>query len=251
MQHNGWSAEQYKKHSSPQEDSGKYVIATYPFKGDEVVLDIGCGEGRTTAAIAAKVPRGRVVGIDPSASMIEEARKSFSAIKNLSFMQASAEDFKIDVQCDLVVSFHALHYVKDHLKVVKNIYRVLKPGGTFIALMGSGTLKEMVDVFSREPWKSLIGGNMQWHASNEVEYAAFLKEAGFTAESVVQTVTAPLTYAKKEDLLNWLLTWLPFATGLNTEQSIRLGKELVESLAKGKENDIVMHFPILYVKAQK
>lgn len=246
----GWSAEKYKKFSSAQEESGKYFIEMYPFRGDEAVLDIGCGDGRTTETIAARVPRGTVLGIDPSADMIALAQKSFAAIKNLSFKQASAEELNAMAHFDLIVSFHALHYATDHLRVLHNVHTALKPHGVFTALMGGGNQQDMAAVFSREPWKNLIGNKMKWNAKNESEYRALLEEAGFS-DFEVETVAAPITYPTKEALFNWLMTFIPFLTGLDQEHSRTISKEIVEHSADEKNTDIIMVWPILYVRATK
>src|SRR5262245_62790809 len=69
-----WNADRYHQISSPQQAWGLKILGRLPLDGSETVLDIGCGTGRVTAEIAMRVPSGRVVGIDRSASMIQTAR---------------------------------------------------------------------------------------------------------------------------------------------------------------------------------
>ena len=251
MSHNDWDAQQYKKHSEPQKEGGKSIIQTYPFRGDEKVLDIGCGDGRTTMEIAARAPKGKVIGIDPSPAMILEAQKSFSHIQNLSFVQASAEDFFFDLQFDLIVSFFALHYVVDHLSVLKKIYSALKQGGTFIAIMAGGDQPEVAEVFAREKWKKLISDqDMVWGAMTEVEYRPLLEEVGFTSIETVTQQSSRL-YDTKEELLNWALAWVPYVTGLDKEQSLQFSKEIVQNIARDQKGPIKSTSPLLYVKTRK
>ncbi len=61
------------------------VLAGYSFNGNEAVLDVGCGDGRVSHQLSLRVPEGRVVGIDSSASMIEFARANHASQRNLSF----------------------------------------------------------------------------------------------------------------------------------------------------------------------
>ena len=68
-----WNAERYHQVSSPQQAWGRRVLERLPLEGHEHVLDIGCGTGRITGEIAARVPAGRVVGVDRSAAMLETA----------------------------------------------------------------------------------------------------------------------------------------------------------------------------------
>ena len=61
------------------------------FNGDELVLDVGCGDGKITVELANLVPRGRVLGTDFSADMISHAKLTHN-VSNLEFQQLDAED---------------------------------------------------------------------------------------------------------------------------------------------------------------
>ena len=68
-----WDAADYAQHSSEQFKWACELTEKLDLHGHETVLDIGCGDGKVTAAIAARLPNGRVVGIDSSPEMIELA----------------------------------------------------------------------------------------------------------------------------------------------------------------------------------
>src|SRR5215471_2119301 len=70
-----WDAATYDRIADPQTRWGRAVIDRLPLAGDERVLDAGCGTGRVTELLLARLPRGAVVALDGSPSMIEEARK--------------------------------------------------------------------------------------------------------------------------------------------------------------------------------
>jgi SAM-dependent methyltransferase len=72
-----WNPEVYEKSSSTQKKWAEEVISKIQIKGNERVLDIGCGDGKITAYIASLVPEGSVVGIDNSAEMISFAQSKF------------------------------------------------------------------------------------------------------------------------------------------------------------------------------
>src|SRR3989338_7098077 len=91
-----WDAQYYKQHSDCQFTRGVSLLEKLDLKGAEHVLDVGCGDGRITAEIAKRVPNGSVLGIDASAGMIEEAKKNFGSVKNLSFQQANILTFKTE-----------------------------------------------------------------------------------------------------------------------------------------------------------
>src|SRR6266702_3251869 len=70
-----WNSAVYHRLSGPQLSWGKKVLSRLRLRGDETVLDAGCGTGRLTAELAEALPRGRVVGIDLSQNMLAGARE--------------------------------------------------------------------------------------------------------------------------------------------------------------------------------
>ncbi len=99
----------------------------------ESVLDIGCGCG-VDSMVAAKMtgPTGRVVGIDISSDMVERARQNLglTSLKNVSFQESSGEDLPFpDRDFDVVVSSGVFNLIPDKLKALREVFRVMKPGG--------------------------------------------------------------------------------------------------------------------------
>jgi trans-aconitate 2-methyltransferase len=70
-----WDAATYDRVSSPQVEWAGPVLDRLELRGDETVLDAGCGTGRVTAVLAQRLPRGRVIAVDGSPAMVAEARK--------------------------------------------------------------------------------------------------------------------------------------------------------------------------------
>ncbi len=71
----GWDGAAYDRLSTPMQAMGLEVLDRLPLNGDETVIDAGCGSGRVTEALVERLPRGRVIGVDGSPSMIEAARE--------------------------------------------------------------------------------------------------------------------------------------------------------------------------------
>src|ERR1700738_4420085 len=69
-----WNAETYHRVSAPQLRWGLEVMSELKLRGDETVVDAGCGTGRLTAELLARLPRGRVIAVDASRQMLDEAR---------------------------------------------------------------------------------------------------------------------------------------------------------------------------------
>jgi trans-aconitate methyltransferase len=119
--------EKYLQASHHQKDWGNRLIDELDLRGDEVILDLGCGEGLLTAKLASLVPRGGAVGMDSSVSMIAAAKRSERP--NLTFLCRDIDDLDFHEGFDIVFSNAALHWVKDHDALLHNVHRALKPGG--------------------------------------------------------------------------------------------------------------------------
>lgn len=130
----------YVHDSELQRRSTWQLLSKVPFRGDETVLDIGCGDGRNTAWIACLVRNGTVFGIDPCIPMINWAKKQYHPLEfpNLVFALGDFESIQnLNIQkesCDVITSFFSLHIVKDKLRALEQIYFYLKPKGKFICV---------------------------------------------------------------------------------------------------------------------
>jgi trans-aconitate 2-methyltransferase len=126
-----WDAAEYARRSSLQEAMGQEVLALLDLKGSERILDVGCGDGKITAEIAARVPRGSVVGVDPSQDMISFAQSRYGQATpdNLRFQVADARSLPFQSEFDLVVSFNALHWIPDQNAALSAIRSALISGG--------------------------------------------------------------------------------------------------------------------------
>ena len=71
-----WDAGTYDRVSKPQQDWAGAVVDRLGLRGDETVLDAGCGSGRVTQLLLDRLPEGRVIAVDGSAAMVAEARTS-------------------------------------------------------------------------------------------------------------------------------------------------------------------------------
>jgi ubiquinone/menaquinone biosynthesis C-methylase UbiE len=105
--------------------------------GQEILLDIGTGPGEFPGRLRARGHTGRLVGVDLSAGMVEQARAHQSGVE---FMQASADALPFaDATLDVVTARHMLYHVPDVTAALKEFRRVLKPGGRFLAVTNSST----------------------------------------------------------------------------------------------------------------
>ncbi len=141
-----WNAADYSRHSSLQEAMAQEVVALLDLKDAKRILDVGCGDGKITAEIAARSPRGSVVGVDPSRDMICFARSHFGPATrpNLRFEVADARSLPFKQEFDLVVSFNALHWIPEQDAALASIHSALIAGGKAqLRLVVAGTRKSL------------------------------------------------------------------------------------------------------------
>jgi trans-aconitate 2-methyltransferase len=172
-----WNAGQYNRHSSLQAAMAEELLSRLTLKGDERVLDIGCGDGKITAEIAARVPRGFVLGVDPSQNMIAFANEHFATAtrSNLRFDVADVRNFAFPEKFDRVVSFNALHWVPEQDAALRSIRAALDDSGqALLRLVPEGNRISLEDVIEE------VRHSARW-ASNftgfEKPYSHLLPEA--------------------------------------------------------------------------
>lgn len=180
-----WEGASYDALSTPQQQMGGDVLERLGprLRGDETVLDAGCGSGRVTAALLPLVPRGRVIGVDGSPSMIAEARQLLPAAVDLEVQDLA--ELVLDTQVDAIVSTATFHWLPDHARLFEHLARVLKPGGPLEAQCGgAGNIASVDAAIERlrehAPWDvALTGWAGPWNFATPEETAVRLEAAGF------------------------------------------------------------------------
>ena len=125
-----WDTHAYEKNGAFVHGLAGGVLEWLAPQAGERILDLGCGDGQLTQRIAAS--GAHVIGADASAEMVSAARA-----RGIDAVEAPAELLPYaDAQFDAVFSNAALHWVRDQDAMMKQVRRVLKPGGRFVAEMG-------------------------------------------------------------------------------------------------------------------
>jgi trans-aconitate 2-methyltransferase len=143
-----WNASEYDRLSALQATMAEEVLSLLKLQGSERILDIGCGNGKTTAEIAARVPQGSVTGVDASSDMVAFAKEHWMpAHPNLQFAVADARHLPFDHAFDLIVSFNALHWIPDQALPLQAIHAALQPKGTAqLRMVPKGRRKSIEDM---------------------------------------------------------------------------------------------------------
>jgi trans-aconitate 2-methyltransferase len=206
-----WDADRYHRVAQPHAAWGASVIDRLELSGDEVVLDAGCGSGRVTAQLLERLPRGRLIGVDNSASMLAQARQTLAPyadrveLVEADLLELGANaDFR-DRDVDLVFSTAVFHWIADHPRLFAALRGVVRPGGRLVAQCGGGDnlgrFMATTDVVAaRQPFAEHLAGKALWrfYAWPE-ETEGRLVAAGFaTAEAWLEP--SPQRFASAEGL---------------------------------------------------
>jgi trans-aconitate 2-methyltransferase len=179
-----WDATTYERLSAPMTAMGTDVLDRLVLRGDETVLDAGCGTGNVTRVLLERLPRGRVIAVDASPSMVEQARELLPP--EVDVRQADLLELELGEPVDAILSTATFHWIGDHDRLFARLHRALEPGGRLVAQCGGhGNVTEIKQVgfdLAREApyaehfqdWRS------DWTFATPEETERRLHAAGFT-----------------------------------------------------------------------
>lgn len=205
MSRSAWSARGPSYASSPPHLHGpslpKLLALARPLPSD-VCLDLGTGAGHTAAHLAERA--AQVVALDPAEGMLAAARERYGGLANVRFHLASADATGLEgASFDLVTARHTLHHHADVRATLREVARLLKPGGRFV-LVDEVTPDAAVDAWYdelerlRDPthvrahtlteWRALVAdAGLEWIVGDtetryELEVAPWVERTALTPE---------------------------------------------------------------------
>ncbi|WP_048305497.1 methyltransferase domain-containing protein [Halomonas sp. PR-M31] len=151
------AAPRYAQLATAQEAMGEGLWQHLPIKA-RTILDLGCGPGDWSAHLAARYPDACVLGLDLAPGMLREARRRHGQAAQWLCGDAGALPLAAN-EADLVFSNLAIQWCPDLDGVMRELHRVLRPGGrVLINTLGPGTLFEVAQAWSRfTPGSGLLG----------------------------------------------------------------------------------------------
>jgi trans-aconitate 2-methyltransferase len=188
-----WDARTYHQISRlVQYRWGLQVLEWRKWRGDEIVMDAGCGSGLLTKQLAKKVPRGKVYAVDIDSNMIKQAKNNLQFFDNVEVIQSSFTDVKFPRKLDVIFSNAALHWIQDHRKAFQNFWEMLKPmkdssnngGQLLIQCGGYGNLQEIIGMLERithlDHFKEHFKNWKQpWHFAKAKDTNKLVQEIGY------------------------------------------------------------------------
>ncbi|MGH7990476.1 MAG: class I SAM-dependent methyltransferase, partial [Limisphaerales bacterium] len=215
------NAADYAANSVVQQTWARELIAKLHLRGDESILDVGCGDGKVTAEIARHLPNGSATGIDASAEMIAFAQKTFPPEKfpNLKFQVCDARKIsskKSGGKFDFIFSNAALHWVDDHEKILRGAASVLKSGGRLVVSCGGKGNAHDVFVALRPEMRLARRRNFfrkmptPYFFYSPDDYKKWLPKFGFKIH-LLKLAPKDATYLGADGFAAWLRTaWIPY-----------------------------------------
>lgn len=162
-----WDAETYDKIGTPMRRWAQAVIEDIGLKGDEIVLDAGCGSGSVTLDLLEHVPNGKIYALDSSPDMINKLRATLEelGVTNVIPMQADLTRFTLNEQVDVVFSNAVFHWIPDDNALFGALARATKSGGRLRAQCGGADNNKKLmtttrDVEKREPYSQYLAARV-------------------------------------------------------------------------------------------
>ncbi len=178
-----WDASSYHRVSVPHEEWARSILDRLPLTGTETMLDAGCGSGRVTAMLVERLPEGRVVAVDGSASMVEKVAEVLRPRDEALVCDLTALELAEPV--DAVFSSAVFHWIHDHELLFERMRAALKSGGRFAAQCGgAGNIDRLrriaVELQANEPFAPHFEGfEKPWNYAGAEETEKRLRAAGF------------------------------------------------------------------------
>jgi trans-aconitate 2-methyltransferase len=186
-----WDATTYDHISDVIESWGHKTIERRKWKGNEIVLDAGCGSGRLTKILSIKVPHGKVFAVDFDLPMIRLAKENLAKISNIQFIKMDISEIELAEKVDVIFSNAVLHWILNHKKVFEHFWKILKPDGQLLVQCGGyGNLTKTLSILnkvrkSKEFYNYFCNNkgediwNEPWYFAKKEDTEKILQEIGF------------------------------------------------------------------------
>jgi len=164
------------------ESLGLAVLERLQLRGDETVVDAGCGSGRITQALIERLPDGHVIALDASQSMVEAARRR---LPDADIRQVDLLELELEQPVDAILSTATFHWIADHERLFARLRAALKPGGRLVAQCGGEGNIDVLrghanEVRAREPYAAhFVDWQPPWNYAGPDETQHRLLDAGF------------------------------------------------------------------------
>jgi len=264
-----WNPELYNRFRRYREEPFLAILERLKLRGDESIIDLGCGSGENTVELARRLPRGRAVGLDSSAAMIDAAKKVLEGVEEevrarMKFMLGDIATFNTAAEhsseYSVVFSNAALQWVPGHREVFQHIYDALTPGGRVVVQMPKNDQETaqvtILALVGTPPWSEFLANvTVPSRAVPGPErYNRLLPELGFMDVDCYEHVFEhPMDSPR--DVVDWsrATTLRPFLNALPADRHDAFIDAVAHrlTLAYGTEGPLIFPFRRLFIWATR
>ena len=208
-----WNAAVYDRIGTPMRGWAQQVIDDLELRGDETVLDAGCGSGSVTLDLLRKLLAGKVYAVDSSPDMTANLDKELAerGISNVVALTASLTDFTLPEQVDIVFSNAVFHWVPDDDGLFGALARATKPGGRLRAQCGGAgniaRLREATHAVEKRPlYSEHLSGDSEFRKYRSIAEARAAMERNGWRDVRANLFGAPVTFEDEDAAVLYLRT---------------------------------------------
>jgi len=235
-----FDGKKYRQASTHQKEWGNKIIAGLKLKGNERILDLGCGDGILTQQLSQLVPDGFVLGIDSSKGMIETAKEQESV--NVSFRLLSINDINFKNEFDLIFSNATLHWIIDHRNLLNRTYNALRKQGIIrFNFAGDGNCSTFFSVIKQvmehSEYKDYFRAfEWPWYMPRLVDYKLLVESFDFV-ETNVWGENTDRYFQTKDEMIKWIdqPSLVPFIKLVDESKRYQFREEVINEMLKLSE----------------
>lgn len=244
-----WDADVHHRVSGPQETWAREVVGRLELRGDETVLDAGCGTGRVTEQLLERLPRGSVIAVDGSADMVRQARENIGDRADV--RRGDLSELVLEQQVDLIFSNAVFHWILDHDRLFSVLHEALAPGGRMVAQCGgAGNIDHVKAVIADVGSKPMFASHLEgmpspWNYASAEDTEAALRAAGFS-EARAWLEPKPVTPGEPREFIKTAILG-PYLERMSTE----IHYDFVDGVLEGLGEPPVLDYVRLNIEATR
>jgi trans-aconitate 2-methyltransferase len=156
-----WEPAQYLQYAGERLRPAVDLLARIPLAGPGTIVDLGCGAGNVTKLLGERWPNARIIGVDSSPEMLDQARAATSDDARYEFVVADLAQWQPAAPVDLIYSNAALHWLPDHAQLFPRVAAMVAPGGALAVQMPDNfrapSHTAIADLARGERWRGRLG----------------------------------------------------------------------------------------------
>ncbi len=251
-----WNAAQYLHFEQQRMRPAIDLAMRIPLSSPEKIIDIGCGDGNSTHVLSRRFPNAQLIGVDKSAENLEKAREKYHEL-SFDTLDPQTDLPTQDTDYDIVFSSACLQWIPDHPTMIRNMLKMLKPGGVLAVQLpmndGEPIHKSIMRLVETPRWReNFLRPRPLYHLSPSTYYDLLAENA---EESHMWQTTYFHHMESAEALVEWYKTagLKPYLDALHPQKHddflADVLKEVKRTYHPQKDGTIMFRFPRLFFVA--